>query len=102
MFALVNDGAPILELVIDRLPADTRVYPLTLTPVFNGVRGEPREVPAPSSGETRLTLAFEVPAAVQGDEILDVQIDSSNWMMTVVQQRLGLVAYRFVAARFAR
>ena len=101
-FTLANEGETRVELLIRRLPETSQVYPLTLTPTFNGVPGEAREVFPPGDDDAVQTVTFEVPASVRDNPYLDVQVDSSSWRMLILKKRRTLLSYYFTAARLAR
>jgi len=84
LVALENPGAPTLKITVGRPPASSRIYPLDLTFTFNGRAASRVALPPPDGEERSITLSVDVPPELRGEELLDVGIEPSNWIVRKV------------------
>ena len=76
---LAGGGGERLKLVLERLPAESAVYPLSLSVEVQGRAVGTSSVPPPTSGEDRLwEVELPLPAELAGEAYLDVLIRASN------------------------
>jgi lysophospholipase L1-like esterase len=95
--ALAGTGGTELTLEIERLPAATRLYPLTLRAVVDGAAAGEVEVPAPAEGaDPAFTHTFRVPADRASLPYLDVEVHASNWVHDPGDGRSRNASFRLV------
>jgi len=82
-----------LECAFDRLADAPSLYPLDLTFTFDGEAAAPVSVPA-ATGQGPVRFSVDVPAALRGNELLDVEIHASNWIARAVEGTTGLASIR--------
>lgn len=104
LVGLKNPGDAHVLLELSRLPADSGLYPFTITAWVNGTPSGTRPVPAPDADDaddaSRTVLTFPVPGSERDAEFVDVRFLASNWVVQEIFRKSAVVSWNLVRIGF--